>query len=205
MSSPDMRQTSEKDHFSRSERLIRFAVRHGGRPRTAVALALVSVGDVLLPALPTQTSVIALGLLQPQRAFAIALGFAAAAATGALLIAGLLHFVAPFAQSLAQASLGEDWRRIAEGIRAYGVWAVLLASIFPTPPRTVIAASLLSGVPTLAVAAAVFCGKALWFGAVLSLLRFAPQRMRRMPWIGARIQRLDALRQELSSEQASPR
>ena len=64
-------------------RIARFAVFHGSRRRAIVGLSAASVGDFFVPALPTQTSVLALGLMQPQRAAWIALAFAIAAALGA--------------------------------------------------------------------------------------------------------------------------
>lgn len=64
-------------------RIARFAVFHGSQRRAIVGLSAASVGDFFVPALPTQTSVLALGLMQPQRAAWIALAFAIAAALGA--------------------------------------------------------------------------------------------------------------------------
>jgi membrane protein YqaA with SNARE-associated domain len=181
---------------TRSERIARFAVRHGSRPKTMIALSALSVGDFFLPALPTQTSVIALGLLQPQRALWIALAFAAAAATGTGLVALFLSFVESYAQAAAQESLGDRWAAIAQNIRDYGVWAVLLASIFPTPPRTIVIAALLAGALAPLVMLAVFCGKLLWFGGVLAMLRYAPARLRKLPFIGRQLQTLERLRNE---------
>jgi membrane protein YqaA with SNARE-associated domain len=179
-----------------SERILRFAVRHGSRPRTLGLLSALSVGDFFLPALPTQTSVIALGLLQPQRAPWIALAFALAAGAGVGAVALLLTFVDAYADTLAQESLGQSWAGIAQTIRDYGVWAVFFASIFPTPPRTMVVAALLAGAAAPAVIAAVFCGKALWFGGVLTLLRYAPAKMRGLPLIGRQLRTLEALRME---------
>lgn len=188
---------------TRGERIARFAVRHGRRKRTLAALSALSIGDFFIPALPTQTSVIALGLLQPQRALWIALAFAGAAAAGVGVMALLLSLVDAYAQSITQETLGEDWAGIARTIRDYGVWAVLLASVFPTPPRTLVLAALLAGALAPLVMLAVFCGKLVWFGGVLALLRYAPAKLRRVPVIGRQLQTLERLRQEESSLEAS--
>ena len=55
------------------DRIARFAVIHGSRRRAIAGLSAVSVGDFFVPALPTQSSVLALGVMQPQRAAWIAL------------------------------------------------------------------------------------------------------------------------------------
>ena len=149
------------------QRIARFAVLQGSRRRAIAALSGVSVGDFFVPALPTQTSVIALGLMQPRRAIWIALAFAAAAALGAAMLALLLASVSGYAQQFGNAQFGDDWATLTERVRAYGVWAVLLASIFPTPPRLLTAAALLAGATAGAVIAAVFAGKLIWFAIFL--------------------------------------
>jgi len=102
-------------------RLKGWILRHGGRRRAVLALAALSVGDVLLPALPTQMSVLALGSLQPQRWIAIALAFASAAAGGVVLMALLLSWAEAFAGAIARESLGVEWRSAAARVRAFWV------------------------------------------------------------------------------------
>ncbi|MBA4071277.1 MAG: hypothetical protein C0497_05480 [Gemmatimonas sp.] len=185
------------------QRLARFSVLQGSRRRALLALSGASVGDFFVPALPTQTSVIALGLLQPQRAAWIALAFAAAAAVGAGLLAVLMTSVSGYAQQFGIAQFGDEWTRITERAREYGVWAVLLASIFPTPPRLLTAATLLAGAAAGLVIAAVFAGKLIWFAVFLLLLTRAPQRLARLPLLGSALARFECFRAGVLAEQAA--
>lgn len=175
-------------------RLTRFAVRHGARRRAIAVLSGASVGDFFVPALPTQTSVIALGLMQPQRAAWVALAFATAAAAGAGLLALAVAGVGGYAQSFGEARYGADWTAVVDRVQEWGVWAVLLASVFPTPPRLLAAATLLAGAGVATVMAAVFAGKLLWFGGFLALLVRAPAVLARVPVLGAALQRFEAYR-----------
>lgn len=177
-----------------SDRLVHRLVAGSTRRRALAGFAALSVGDFFLPALPTQTSVIALSLLQPRRAVWIVAGFASAAAVGVLLMAALVAGVGGYAQALATDIAPQAWAEAGELLRRHGPWIVLAASLFPTPPRVLVAAALLAGTPVLAVAGAVFAGKALWFGVVVALLVTMPQRLHRVPWLGAQIRRLDEVR-----------
>lgn len=179
------------------QRLARYAVLQGSRRRALAALSGASVGDFFVPALPTQTSVLALGLLQPRRAAWIALAFASAAALGAALLAALLALVSGYAQQFGTAEFGGAWVAITERARVYGVWAVLVASIFPTPPRLLTAASLIAGVGTFPVVTAVFFGKLIWFGVFLWLLTRAPQLLARIPLLGRSLERFNRFRNEV--------
>lgn len=176
------------------QRLARFAVLEGSRRRTLAALAGASIGDFFVPALPTQTSVIVLGLLQPQRAPWVALAFASAAAMGAAILAALLALVSGYATQFGTTQLGDAWLAVAANARDYGFWAVLLASIFPTPPRLLTAATLLAGAGVLPVVAGVFAGKLIWFTAFLLLLTRAPRVMTRIPILGKAVSRLERFR-----------
>lgn len=202
-SDPRLSTTPAEPRLGWMQRLARFAVLQGSRRRALLALSGVSVGDFFVPALPTQSSVIALGLLQPQRAAWIALAFASAAACGAALLALLLLAVGGYAQQFGSAQFGEEWTLITARVRTYGVWAVLLASIFPTPPRLLTAAMLLSGAAVGPVVAAVFAGKLVWFGAFLLLLTRAPQRLARLPLLGRALERFARLRAEVLAQQAA--
>jgi membrane protein YqaA with SNARE-associated domain len=166
-------------------------------------LALVSIGDFFIPALPTQTSVVALGLLQPKRAAWIALAFALSAALGAAILALLLFSVESFAQQFASEQLGSDWARITGFIQTYGSWAVLLSSIFPTPPRLLTAATLLSGVSPWIVIGSIFLGKLIWFSLFLTLLIKLPNVLGRIPIIGKAVSRFRAYQAEILHEQAN--
>jgi membrane protein YqaA with SNARE-associated domain len=177
-------------------RIARFAVIHGAKKRAIAILGAFSIGDFFVPALPTQTSVIALGLMQPKRALWIALAFATSAAVGAAIVGLLLTTVASYATEFSNAQLGKQWQQIASRVREWGVWAVLIASIFPTPPRLLTAASILSGVAVGAVVGAVFLGKLIWFSLFLALLVFAPHWLSRVPVLGKSIQRFHQFRDE---------
>lgn len=192
---------SEGQHHRWPKRLSRYAVLHGSRRRALVALAGASVGDFFIPALPTQTSVVALGMLQPQRAPWIAVSFATAAALGAAVLAALLTLVSGYAAQFDSGQLGQAWVAVADRARTYGVWAVLLASIFPTPPRLLTAAALLAGVSAAQVVAAVFAGKLVWFGVFLYLLISAPQRLDRVPVLGQTLKRFARFRDEVLATQ----
>ena len=167
-----------------TDRIARFAVFHGSRRRAIVGLSAVSVGDFFVPALPTQTSVLALGLMQPQRAAWIALAFATAAALGAAVLALLLSVVGGYAQQFGAEQFGTDWARISERVKVAGLWAVFAASIFPTPPRLLTVVTLLAGTAVPAVVATVFVGKLIWFGLFLGLLIKAPAVLAKLPLLG---------------------
>ena len=177
-----------------SQRLIHRLIAGGTRRRALAGFAALSVGDFFIPALPTQTAVIALALLQPRRAAWIIGGFATAAAAGALLMAALVAGIDGYAQSVVNDLAPDAWAEAGGLLRRHGTWILLAASIFPTPPRVLVIAALLAGTPAMAVAGAVFAGKALWFGLVVTLLVTMPARLRRVPWLGAQIRKLDELR-----------
>jgi membrane protein YqaA with SNARE-associated domain len=189
-------QTSNQN-FSRMDRLARYTVLQGSKPRTIVALGAVSVGDFFAPALPTQTSVIALGLMQPSRWLWIALIFAAASATGVLLLATLLSLFTEYAQQFDPERIGNDWNTVMTHLREWGLWAVLLFSMLPSPPRLLTAATLISGMGPWAVAAAVFTGRMVWLSGFLLLLTRAPQLFARVPFIGRGLQRFEAFQREV--------
>lgn len=185
-------------------RLGRWTVREGGRRRALALLGSLSVGDFFLPALPTQTSVIALGLLQPQRWLWIVLVFASASAVGAMLLSVLLGAFQGYAQQFGSARWGSDWQVITEQVRRWGLGAVLVAAALPTPPRLLTAATLLAGRPAPAVAAAIFVGRSIWLGAFLAVLVRAPHWLARVPVLGPSLARLQAERERLQTEPLDP-
>lgn len=175
---------------------LRVLARQGGRRRAIGLLALVSAGDFLLPALPTQTSVVALGVLQPRRAAWIAAAFAVAAAGGAGLLALLLAWVGtPLPH-------GGAWDAAIAWVQAHGVWAVALAAALPAPPRLLTLATLACGVAPAAVMAAVLAGRLVWFGLFLALLVHAPRTLARVPALGRALQRATAWRDAALAEPA---
>lgn len=183
------------------ERLGRFTIRHGARRRAIAVLGLVSAADFFVPALPTQSSVVALGLMQPRRAAWIALAFALAAVAGAGVLAGLLHFAAPYAAQFSEARQGEHWRTVTDFIRDHGALALLAASALPTPPRLLTAAALLAGVPTASVLLAIFSGRLIWFGGFLALLVKAPDWLGGLPVIGDGLRRFRVYRDAVLAEE----
>lgn len=189
--------------MSRMDRLARYGVLQGAKRRTLLALGAVSVGDFFVPALPTQTSVIALGLMQPRRWLSIAFVFAVASALGVLLLAAVLALASGYAERFDSTRLGADWSAALEQIREWGIWAVLVFSIFPTPPRLLTAATLLSGEGALSVAAAVFSGRMIWLSVFLLLLTRAPRLLARVPFLGRALQRFEAFRAQVLSETQS--
>lgn len=197
------RQTpSPQQPLGRMDRLARYAVLQGARRRTLAALGAVSVGDFFVPALPTQTSVIALGLMQPARWFWIAAVFASASAMGVLLLATTLALVTGYAQQFGAEQMGEAWVTVMDRLREWGIWAVLLFSIFPTPPRLLAAATLLSGGGALAVSTAVFVGRMIWLLGFLLLLTRAPQWLAKVPLLGTALRRFETFRSKVLTEEA---
>lgn len=159
-----------------------------------------------MPALPTQSSVLALALMQPQRGWLIALTFALAAVTGAAILVGLLHFAVPWAEQFSAAHQGDNWGVMVTFIREYGVFAVFVASMMPPPPRLLTAAAVLSGAPAGAVLVSVFCGKLIWFSCFVALVTRAPQWLDRIPFFGERIRQFQAYRERMLAEHsATPR
>lgn len=189
--------------LSWSERLTRRIVAGGGKRGALGVIALLSIGDFFVPALPTQTSVIALSLLQPRRAAWIVLVFAAAAAVGVFLMALLLGLVDGYVQRLVTELSATAWTEAASLLRRHGVWIVLAASIFPTPPRVLVAAALLAGSPAGMVGSAVFVGKLIWLGVLVTLIVRSPHYLARIPWLGARIQGLRELQHRIALEDRS--
>jgi hypothetical protein len=57
----------DRKNLSWARRIYHWTLTHGSHARSIWLLALASVGDFFIPALPTQSSVILLTLLQPQR------------------------------------------------------------------------------------------------------------------------------------------
>ncbi len=178
---------------SLGRRIMDWLVLHGRRRYSIFALSGVSVGDFFVPALPTQTSVMALALLQPKRALLIVASFSLAAVVGAAILATLLLSVESYISSVQPATTSEiyeEWLWIQEFIKNYGLWGLLAFSMLPTPPRLMIATTVLAGFAFPLILATVFLGKVIWFGTVVTLLRHAPDLLTKAPFIGKRIQSL---------------
>lgn len=168
-------------------RIYQWTLTHGRQARSIWLLALASVGDFFIPALPTQSSVILLTLLQPQRALIIVLAFVLAAAGGVAILALLAQFLENF---LAANLSAEPWSvagfqlDILQQLLAWGSLILVLLSLLPTPPRLAVIMALSLGLPWYEVVLAVAAGKAIWFSVVVWLVRLAPVTLQQIPLFG---------------------
>jgi membrane protein YqaA with SNARE-associated domain len=159
-------------------RVTAALLRRGQQRRWLPILAGVSAADYLLPVLPNEGMAVTLGVLQPHRVHWIALGFALASAAGAGAMAWVLLHFADGAQALGLHTFGGDWQRITAYVQRYGPATLVLAAIFPSPPRAMVAATVLAGVAPALVMAAVLVGKLLLYGLVFSCMGWGLQRLR---------------------------
>ncbi|VAW89581.1 hypothetical protein MNBD_GAMMA17-817 [hydrothermal vent metagenome] len=183
-------------------RIMDWIVLHGRQRYSIFVLSAVSVGDFFIPALPTQTSVIALGLLQPGRVVLIVTAFAMAAVVGAGILMAILLSIESYLSSVqpdVASELYDEWLWVQEIVREYGLWGLLAFSMFPTPPRLMVATTVLAGFSAPLILTTVFIGKIIWFGLVVMMLRFAPGLFMRIPVLGIQLKKL----QELYSEKTS--
>ena len=179
-----------------------WIVLHGRERYSIFGLSVVSVGDFFIPALPTQTSVIALGLLQPKRAVLIVTAFATAAVMGAGILMMLLLSVESYLSSVqpeATSEIYDEWVWVQEVVREYGLWGLFAFSMFPTPPRLMVATTVLAGFSAPLILATVFIGKTIWFGLVVTMLRFAPGLLVRVPLIGVQVKKIKDIDSEKNS------
>lgn len=182
-----------------SKRIMDWVVLHGRQRYSIFTLSAISVGDFFIPALPTQTSVIALGLLQPKRVALIVTAFAMAAVIGAGILMAILLSIESYLSSVqpgVASELYDEWLWVQEVVQEYGLWGLLAFSIFPTPPRLMVATTVLAGFSAPLILTTVFIGKVIWFGLVVMALRFAPGLLIRAPVLGVQVKKL----QEIYSE-----
>lgn len=174
-------------------RVMDWIVLHGRRRYSIFALSGVSVGDFFIPALPTQTSVIALGFLQPKRALLIVTAFAIAAALGAGILMAMLLSIESYLAAIqpdAASKFYDEWLWAQAFARKYGLWGLLAFSMLPTPPRLMVTTTVLVGFSAPLILGTVFIGKTIWFGFVVTMLRFAPALLMRTPIMGTQVKRL---------------
>jgi membrane protein YqaA with SNARE-associated domain len=178
-----------------------------GQPWLIAPLALAACIDSLVPILPAEVFAFALMVLQPQHRWRIAAGFAAAAATSALLLASVLNgalvglgisvpsaellsakpgapsgdFTSTGPGDLVAQSVDRAHSLLREaGLPALAVLATL--SIFPDTPRASVALATLLRVPAGDIFAAVLAGKTLLYLAMLVATEaLLPLRARRDP------------------------
>ncbi|WP_157670737.1 hypothetical protein [Chitinibacter sp. GC72] len=171
-------------------RLLAWLEQHGRHPAAIPALAALSVGDYFFPALPGQSSVIVLSLLQARRQTAIVLAFAIAAAIGAILLialsSGVLAMLAQLPLSLPATPL---WLTGQQLLQTHGILALAVLSIWPAPPRSLIVLGVMSGLNEAAIVLAVLIGKLIWFSALTTLIIKAPARLLRLPFVGKKLAR----------------
>ncbi|WP_434998980.1 hypothetical protein ACRZ5S_20595 [Vibrio scophthalmi] len=173
-----------------AQRVLRWMIRNGRDPKSVYVLAGVSVGDFFVPALPTQTSVMLLAWLQPQKALVIALMFAISATVGASILVALAVFFDSYLQSAIPTEESNQylsWVKLKDYVNLYGLYALAAMSLLPTPPRSMVILSLLSGISGYVVVTTVFLGKLLWFGSVVFLVSRSPNWLIKLPWIGSKM------------------
>ena len=78
----------------------------------------------------------------------------------------------------------EHWQWLKGTVQEYGLIALPVLCLLPTPPRTLVVLSILSGLSVSAVIAMVFMGKLVWFFAVVTFVCMAPTWLSKVPWIG---------------------
>jgi len=195
--------TSPQDpaSLSWSDRAARFAVLQGARPRALGVLGGLSVGDFFLPALPTQTSVLALGLMQPHRMHWIVGVFSLATALGAALLALVLLNLGAHAHQWGLQQFGPEWTHTLQRVQEWGLWLVCVASISSSPARLTVAATLLSGVAAAYVVAVVLLGRAIYLTLFLLLVTRAPHWLERVPLLGPAVQKFQAFKAEVLAAQ----
>lgn len=158
--------TRQRKRLGLAGKVMRWVEQHGKQKRAIPLLASLAVGDFFVPALPTQSSVLALGVLQPKRAPFIALSFALAGAIGTAILALLTLVIA----ELPVSSGSDQWQSMQRWVQQYGIWVLLAASMLPTPPRTAVIVCLLSGVSSTAAVTTVFAGKLIWYTLVMTIV-----------------------------------
>ncbi|MGF1911358.1 hypothetical protein L4C38_18195 [Vibrio kasasachensis] len=173
-----------------AKRVLNWVTKNGKKTKAVYVLAGVSIGDFFVPALPTQTSVMLLAWYQPKKALIIALMFAFAAAAGASILVFISVLFESYIQSAIPAeesSHYQNWQKLTGYVNQYGLYALAAMSLLPTPPRTMVILSLLSGISAYLVVASVFLGKLLWFGGVVFIISRSPKWLVKLPWIGSKI------------------
>ena len=161
-----------------------WLVKHGRKRYSIFALSGLSVGDFFIPALPTQTSVIALGLLQPRRGWLVVLMFSLASMVGAAILMALLLTIETYLSTIQPSEgneLYEHWLWLKALVGQYGLFALFAFSMLPTPPRLMVTTTVLAGLSLPMILATVFIGKTVWFGFVIILLRYFPGVLKKIP------------------------
>lgn len=164
-----------------------WIAQHGRRRRAIPLLALLSAADYFVPAMPTQISFAMLVYLQAGRRLWLVLAFALASVLGAAMLAASLWYAAsqlqPFMPALNLA--GQDFWLVWQGrLREHGGWVLLLLSMLPLSPRSLVITALLAGLSAPLVFGSVFVGKLCWFSLLLWLLLHAPRWLQHLPWLG---------------------
>jgi len=166
-----------------------WIARKGRRPWLVAILALAACTDSLMPVLPAELFAFALMVLQPERRLVIALGFALASATSAVLLAGALGGAFAWLglgtlmdtpPETGEAPKGDfreasgDFAILAQTLLREGglpaLWMLALLSTFPDTPRAAVALATLLGLAPSGIFAAVLAGKTALYLILLSLM-----------------------------------
>jgi membrane protein YqaA with SNARE-associated domain len=134
-------------------------LRHGTKPATIFALALLACVDCFVPMLPTEVFVVALAILQPVRVMLIVMVFAASAGVSALLLSLVLSTFNEAAQWFGMQTLGTQWHQAMTALSAVGPGILVLAAVFPDSPRPSIAVLTFVGIEPIWIGLMVFTGK----------------------------------------------
>ena len=178
---------------SRTARAIRWIDGQAGRPGFYLRVGVFPFFDYALPFLPNQLLLIALAFLQRDRWAALAATFAVASALGAVAVAVIVQTVGG---GLAARLTGEVEAagRVFDLIGAYGVWALAMLALLPTPPRTAVFLCALVGLSAPSIGLAVLAGRLVAASVIAWMAARAPGWLRRVPGPARRIDALDALR-----------
>ena len=155
--------------------------RHSARPWLVPLTATSTAADAILPVLPTQTLLVTLALLHPQRWLRTGLWFA----WGSVLVGDLMALAVGqlgtevVARALAAVGVEAATHPDAETgvlawVREYGPWALAVLALGPWPVRSAVALCALSGVSWLAIAGALAAGRVMAFPGLAWLVTRRP-------------------------------
>lgn len=142
---------------SRLIRIVLALERRAERKWFLPAVSLFPLADYVLPFMPNQILLLCLSILTPRRWWQLALTFILAAGLGAFL--GVLAI-----QTIDETILGvlPDTPAVAtarEWLAAYGLGALVLLAMLPTPPRSAVILCALAGLPALSIGLCVMAGR----------------------------------------------
>ena len=172
---------------SRSVALARKLDTIADKPGFLPAVSVFPFLDYALPFLPNQLLLILLSAMRPTRWWAIAAAFTIATIAGAAVTAWLIQSLAgPAIDAVFGVTPGASERsdsgsltQARELVDRYGVWALSVLALLPTPPRTAVIVCASLGLPPLHIACAVGLGRVVSANAVAFLAARIPGVLRR--------------------------